>query len=133
MRNILIPKINSFNSSILKGLEKYIKHHNFLENQWKISFNDWFQDSVNIKKTDETTEVTIINNKFFNNNYEHISFWVTIWFESNLQKRPSNRSFDHVIKSLKKDKERNGKKHILNKKSQLITFKKEIIILCTNK
>ena len=133
MRNILIPKINTFNNNIISGLEKYIKHHNFLENQWKISFNNWFKESVKVKKTNEITEVTIINNNFFNNNYEQTSFWVSIWFECNLPKRPSNRSFDHIIKSLKKNKEHIGKKHILNKNSHLITSKKKIIISCSNK
>ena len=129
MRDILLPELNKFNPNILKGLHDYIQNHNFLEKQWKLTFDEWFEKSVISIRKENITTISINKNNFFNNNYDQVSFWVTLWFHCKLPSRPTNRSFEHVIKSLKKDENSHNKSHILNKISKLSVSKDKIELI----
>lgn len=125
-RDILIPHINDFDTNILVGLEEYVKYTKFLEEQWQHSFKKWVSNSVHYKKSlnsnqeneyhisnqetkqtlkQETKPLIEINrDTFFETNYTHISFWIKIWFELNLDTRPSNKSILNLIQTIKKNK-----------------------------
>ena len=98
MRDNLIPNINAFDPNILLGLQQFIKYSSFLDTQWQTSFKMWC-DTIN---TANPKEVICPRNKFFEENYTNLNFWIKLWqtlsqtlshtpcIENN---RPSNKSF----------------------------------------
>jgi tRNA(Ile)-lysidine synthase TilS/MesJ len=97
MRDRLLPGIQSFDPNILKGLADFAKHTTFLENQWNLSFQTWRQSVAISEKS-----VYIPRNTFFESNKSQTSFWITVWKDFGLDKRPSNRSFQNLIEFLER-------------------------------
>ena len=113
MRDTLIPHIHHFNPHILTGLKEFVQHTTKLETQWKQSFEKWIEKDIVIHESDKTTEYVITTvDDFFKHNYEDINFWVNIWFQFDIPKRPSNKSINSCVEFIKKNKQ--GTKFQLN-------------------
>ena len=97
MRDSLIPIIQDFDSSILKGLDEYVKRTKFLEEFWEKNFNSW-RETVN--KTSDTEYVLDTTNDFYKENFQQTSFWIKLWFSLEKQTRPSNKSFRQLTEKL---------------------------------
>lgn len=119
-RDTLIPSINDFDPNILKGLEKFTQYTSFLYNQWEKQFEQW--NKVSVHKCNSS--LTITRDLYFNNNKDNISFWIRIWFDNDMDTRPSNKSFHNLIHNIRSDK------HItcdMNKKYKCIITHEHII------
>ena len=95
-RDALIPAIHKFDPLILKGLEQFVQYTKFLHSQWEHQFEEW--NAINVKK--ESNKLIINKDRYFNDNYTNISFWVRIWFDNNMPTRPSNKSFNNLIANI---------------------------------
>lgn len=105
MRDTLIPLIKEFNPNILKGMEEFVRHTTKLEASWNKTFKMWMSRSISQKVKRECFEYEIsTNEEFYKENYDNINFWVNIWFQNNIPKRPSNKSFKSCITFIKRNK-----------------------------
>lgn len=95
-RDTLIPAINAFDPLILKGLEQFANYTRFLHSQWEHQFEKW--NVENVKKKEK--QLIINKDRYFNDNYTNISFWVRIWFDNDMPTRPSNKSFHNLIHNI---------------------------------
>lgn len=101
MRDILIPQISQFNPQILTGLADFATYTSKLEKQWNYLFHSWKDKNIKNEISDDKQTVTISkSDEFYGMNYDNLNFWIKIWFEYKLQTRPSNKSFDSMIKFL---------------------------------
>ena len=105
MRDTLIPHIKEFNPNIMKGLEEFVRHTTKLEAGWNTSFKTWMSRSILKQRENSFTEYIIsTHDEFYQENYDNINFWVNIWFQNDIPKRPSNKSFKSCITFIKRNK-----------------------------
>ena len=123
MRDVLIPQINKFNPNIIDGLIHFSKYTKFLYEQWHNRFKEWKEKNIVV----ELNNMIIVRDKFFNNNYATINFWVQIWFIEELFFRPSNKSFIHLISCIDMNK---VMRITLNKYYDAIIDKDMMHIIC---
>lgn len=95
-RDELIPSIKKFDKNILRGLEHFSHYTEFLHKQWEQQFTMW--NSANSK--DENENLCIKRDTFFNTNYKNLTFWIKLWFDNNMNTRPSNKSFMNLIHNI---------------------------------
>lgn len=109
-RNELMENIHKFDPNILKGLRLYIENTNLMCDNWQILFNTWSNNVFEKKyidtyrENDNNPNITIKKDNFFLTNYIHVNFWVQLWFKLNLETRPSNKSFQNIIRNIEEDK-----------------------------
>lgn len=97
MRDTLIPGIQTFDPHILMGLQKFVEHSRFLEKQWISQFNIWTQSRLE----KSTTSLWLPRDIFFSENCQTLNFWIRIWQTLSLPNRPSNKSFQSLMDTLK--------------------------------
>ena len=124
MRDSLIPIIQDFDSSILKGLDEYVKRTKFLEEFWEKNFNSW-RETVN--KTSDTEYVVDTTNDFYIENFQQTSFWIKLWFSLEKQTRPSNKSFRQLIEKLSAPFIKNSN-YVLSKDVNIQIFERHLLI-----
>ena len=124
MRDVLIPQINKFNPNIIDGLIYFTKYTNFLYKQWFDNFKEWREKHI----TCESNNMIILRNKFFNDNYMTLNFWIQIWFSEVLISRPTNKSLINLIGCIDENKVR---KITLNKYYDAIIDIDMIHIICS--
>lgn len=100
MRDVLIPSIDGFDSRIIEGLYDFSIHSMKLSQQWYSWFSSWVAKSITKITIDKTKDNYIMIDKddFFMSNYENLDFWINIWFTCKLPTRPSNKSFQNIIR-----------------------------------
>jgi len=105
MRDVLIPSIDDFDTRIIEGLYNFSIHSMKLSQQWYSWFSSWCSKSITRStetntesNTDKETYIMITKDEFFMSNYENLDFWINIWFSCKLPTRPSNKSFQNVIR-----------------------------------
>ncbi len=99
MRDRLIPAISGFDPHILTGLQRFVEHSRFLEEQWSYQFQTWIRDSVQKK---DNGDFWIPKDTFFAGNSLTLNFWIRFWQTLSLDARPSNKSFQNLMEALKK-------------------------------
>lgn len=119
-RDTLIPSINDFDPNILKGLEKFTQYTSFLYNQWEKQFERW--NKVCVHKSNNS--LTITRDLYFKTNKDNVSFWIRIWFDNDMDTRPSNKSFHNLIHNIQCDKQITCD---MNKKYKCIITQEHII------
>lgn len=107
MRDQLIPGIQSFDPNILSGLEEFVRHAAFLDQQWQLMFQTWMSSL-------ETSEhsCTIPRDAFFTSNSQRLNFWIQMWKYLGWSDRPSNKSFQNLMQTLHRTQ---GKCNLNNK------------------
>ena len=104
-RDTLIPSIMDFDKHIIRGLHRYVQYTSMLADQWKTSLNKWISESLQQQHSiDNKHSLGIImpRDSFFEYNYTNCEFWNQLWFQSNLRKRPSNKSILNLIRIIQR-------------------------------
>lgn len=131
MRDSLIPQIQEFNGNILSGLNEFIKHSKFLEEQWEINFKSW-RETVIENKEDRTVTIDQENN-FYKINVEQINFWVKLWFTLGENSRPSNKCFQQLINKIKCSNIDTDQYTFVLNKENTVKYTKNLLIIYLNK
>lgn len=114
MRDSLIPVIETFDQNILKGIDQFVEHTRFLQEQWEINFKTW-RETIKYKNDQPLIEINT-DNLFYKTNNEQISFWIRFWFSLEQESRPSNKSFKQLIQNIESfTSDMKSKKQVLNK------------------
>jgi hypothetical protein len=133
MRDVLVPQIEAFNPNILKGLHAFIEHTKIQDQNYKILMDAFMNDYVKVfdksGSTDERRTIAEIDttSPFFKVNHKSVQFWIDLWFNLDLDTRPSNKSIKNVITILSKWK--NTIKCNLNAKYSMNLKKDKIEII----
>jgi tRNA(Ile)-lysidine synthetase-like protein len=131
MRDSLIPVIESFDQNILKGMDQFVEHTRFLQEQWEINFKTW-REIINYNKDESYVELDT-ENLFYKTNKGQLSFWIRFWFSLERETRPSNKSFKQLIQNIESfTSDIKSKKQVLDK-TTIIEMSETKLVISFNK
>lgn len=115
IRDNIRPTINKTLPTFETGLETYVEHCEFYKTFWNSAYNKWKKDIYFINTRSDGTECYVrdvltkrryikilkvnnfLNDEFFMMNIKNLDFWIKLWFDYNMNYRPSNKSFTNLM------------------------------------